>query len=86
MERCLPSLAWHLEEPELVSYPNFYAAKLPVNLLKSYYQVLEESFSLVIHGDISAMVKNFEDYIDKYTFTGRDWLAIPILKSFFTHS
>lgn len=29
MERCLPSLAWHLEEPRVgQSYPNFYAAQL----------------------------------------------------------
>ena len=29
MERALPSLAWHLEEPRVgQSYPNFYAAKL----------------------------------------------------------
>jgi asparagine synthase (glutamine-hydrolysing) len=29
MERCLPKLAWHLEEPRVgQSYPNFYAAKL----------------------------------------------------------
>ena len=29
MERCMPRLAWHLEEPRVgQSYPNFYAAQL----------------------------------------------------------
>jgi asparagine synthase (glutamine-hydrolysing) len=35
MERCLPSLAWHLEEPRVgQSYPNFYAAKLASKFVK----------------------------------------------------
>jgi asparagine synthase (glutamine-hydrolysing) len=35
MERCLPSLAWHLEEPRVgQSYPNFYASKLASKFVK----------------------------------------------------
>jgi asparagine synthase (glutamine-hydrolysing) len=35
MERCLESLAWHLEEPRVgQSYPNFYAAKLASKFVK----------------------------------------------------
>ena len=35
MERCLPTLAWHLEEPRVgQSYPNFYAAKLASKFVK----------------------------------------------------
>ena len=35
MERCLPSLAWHLEEPRVgQSYPNYYAAKLASKFVK----------------------------------------------------
>ena len=33
MERCLPELAWHLEEPRVGQcYPNFYAAKLAIEV------------------------------------------------------
>jgi len=35
MERCLPSLVWHLEEPRVgQSYPNFYASKLASSFVK----------------------------------------------------
>ena len=35
MERCLPQLAWHLEEPRVGQcYPNFYAAKLASKFVK----------------------------------------------------
>lgn len=35
MERCLPKLAWHLEEPRVgQSYPNYYAAKLAGKFVK----------------------------------------------------
>ena len=35
MERCLPKLAWHLEEPRVgQSYPNFYAARLASRFVK----------------------------------------------------
>ena len=35
MERCLPNLAWHLEEPRVgQSYPNFYASKLASKFVK----------------------------------------------------
>lgn len=35
MERCLPQIAWHLEEPRVgQSYPNFYAAQLASKFVK----------------------------------------------------
>jgi asparagine synthase (glutamine-hydrolysing) len=35
MERCLPQLCWHLEEPRVgQSYPNFYASKLASKFVK----------------------------------------------------
>lgn len=35
MERCLPKLAWHLEEPRVgQSYPNYYAAQLASKFVK----------------------------------------------------
>ena len=70
MERVLPKLAWHLEEPRVgQSYPNFYAAQLASKFVK-----------VVLSGDggdelfggypwryYRAVVNDsFEDYIDKY--------------------
>ena len=38
MERCLPNLAWHLEEPRVgQSYPNYYAAKLASKFVKLFF-------------------------------------------------
>ena len=38
MERCLPKLAWHLEEPRVgQSYPNYYAANLASRICKSSF-------------------------------------------------
>jgi len=35
MERCLPKLAWHLEEPRVgQSYPNYYVAQLASKFVK----------------------------------------------------
>ena len=35
MERCMPKLAWHLEDPRVgQSYPNFYAAQLASKFVK----------------------------------------------------
>jgi len=70
MERCLPKLAWHLEEPRVgQSYPNFYAAKLASKFVKV---VLSGSGGDELFGGYpwryyrAAHAENFEDYIDKY--------------------
>ena len=35
MERCLPEMTWHLEEPRVgQSYPNYYASKLAGKFVK----------------------------------------------------
>ena len=35
MERCLPALVWHLEDPRVgQSYPNFYGARLASKFVK----------------------------------------------------
>ena len=87
MERCLPSLAWHLEEPRVgQSYPNFYAAKLASKFVKVVLSGAGGmSFSLVIHGDTFGpwLMKTLKITLISITFTGRDWLVIPILKIFF---
>lgn len=70
MERCLPKLAWHLEEPRVgQSYPNFYAAKLASKFVKV---VLSGSGGDELFGGYpwryyrGATSQNFEQYIDQY--------------------
>jgi asparagine synthase (glutamine-hydrolysing) len=70
MERCLPTLAWHLEEPRVgQSYPNFYAAKLASKFVKV---VLSGSGGDELFGGYpwryyrGAHCQSFDDYIDHY--------------------
>jgi asparagine synthase (glutamine-hydrolysing) len=70
MERCLPKLAWHLEEPRVgQSYPNYYAAKLTSKFVKV---VLSGSGGDELFGGYpwryyrAANSQNFEHYIDQY--------------------
>jgi len=70
MERCLPKLAWHLEEPRVgQSYPNFYASKLASKFVKV---VLSGSGGDELFGGYpwryyrAAVNDDFESYIDKY--------------------
>jgi asparagine synthase (glutamine-hydrolysing) len=70
MERCLPKLAWHLEEPRVgQSYPNFYAAKLASKFVKV---VLSGSGGDELFGGYpwryyrAANSQSFEHYIDEY--------------------
>jgi asparagine synthase (glutamine-hydrolysing) len=70
MERCLPELAWHLEEPRVgQSYPNYYAAKLASKFVKV---VLSGSGGDELFGGYpwryyrAAHAQSFEEYIDHY--------------------
>lgn len=70
MERCLPRLAWHLEEPRVgQSYPNYYAAQLASKFVKV---VLSGTGGDELFGGYpwryyrGANSQNFEEYIDNY--------------------
>lgn len=71
MERILPKLAWHLEEPRVgQSYPNFYAAQLASKFVKV---VLSGGGGDELFGGYPWRyyravdpADNFEQYIDKY--------------------
>ena len=70
MERALPNLAWHLEEPRVgQSYPNYFAAKLTSKFVKV---VLAGSGGDELFGGYpwryyrAALSQDFEHYIDQY--------------------
>lgn len=70
MERCLPRVAWHLEEPRVgQSYPNYYAAQLASKFVKV---VLSGGGGDELFGGYpwryyrAVVNQNFEHYIDQY--------------------
>ncbi|MBF6616218.1 MAG: asparagine synthase (glutamine-hydrolyzing) [Candidimonas sp.] len=70
MERVMPKLAWHLEEPRVgQSYPNYYAAQLASKFVKVVLSGAggDELFGGYPWRYYRAVVNdNFEGYIDKY--------------------
>jgi asparagine synthase (glutamine-hydrolysing) len=70
MERCLPKLAWHIEEPRVgQSYPNFYVAQLASKFVKV---VLSGAGGDELFGGYpwryyrATVCNDFEHYIDQY--------------------
>ncbi len=70
MERCMPALVWHLEEPRVgQSYPNYYAAKLAGRFVKV---VLSGAGGDELFAGYpwryyrAANSQDFEHYIDQY--------------------
>jgi asparagine synthase (glutamine-hydrolysing) len=87
MERCLPKLAWHLEEPRVgQSYPNFYAAKLASKFVKV---VLSGSGGDELFGGYpwryyrGANSQSFEHYIDEYYLYWQRLVSNSELKKMF---
>ena len=87
MERSLPDLAWHLEEPRVgQSYPNFYAAKLASKFVKV---VLAGSGGDELFGGYpwryyrAAAAQNFEEYIDHYYLYWQRLVSNTQLKQMF---
>jgi asparagine synthase (glutamine-hydrolysing) len=87
MERCLPKLAWHLEEPRVgQSYPNFYAAKLASKFVKV---VLSGSGGDELFGGYpwryyrGANSQSFEHYIDQYYLYWQRLVSNSELKKMF---
>jgi asparagine synthase (glutamine-hydrolysing) len=70
MERIMPRLAWHLEEPRVgQSYPNFYVAQLASKFVKVVMSGTggDELFAGYPWRYYRAVVNDdFEHYIDKY--------------------
>lgn len=87
MERCLPRLTWHLEEPRVgQSYPNYYAAKLASKFVKL---VLSGSGGDELFGGYpwryyrAANAQDFEDYINQYYFYWQRLVSNSELKRLF---
>jgi asparagine synthase (glutamine-hydrolysing) len=70
MERCLPKLAWHLEEPRVGQcYPNYYAAKLAGKFVRVVLSGAggDELFGGYPWRYYRAVVnQDFEHYVDQY--------------------
>ncbi len=87
MERVLPKLAWHLEEPRVgQSYPNFYAAQLASKFVKVVLSGGggDELFGGYPWRYYRAVVNhNFEDYIDKYYLYWQRLIPNKVIKEVF---
>ena len=87
MERCLPKLSWHLEEPRVgQSYPNYYAAYLASKFVKV---VLSGSGGDELFAGYpwryftQQKAQSFDDYIDKYYLYWQRLVSNSELKKLF---
>ena len=88
MERCLPMLAWHLEEPRVgQSYPNFYVANLASKFVKVVLSgcggdELFGGYPWRYYRTLNA--KNFDEYIDQYYLYWQRLVTNSELKKLFS--
>lgn len=87
MERILPELAWHLEEPRVgQSYPNYYIARLASKFVKV---VLSGAGGDELFGGYpwryyrAAVNSDFKHYIDKYYLFWQRLIPNSLLKEIF---
>jgi len=87
MERVLPDVAWHLEEPRVgQSYPNYYVARLASKFVKVVLSGVggDELFGGYPWRYFRAVVNdNFEQYIDKYYLYWQRLIPNKIVKEVF---
>jgi len=87
MERALPQVAAHIEEPRVgQSYPNYYAAKLASGFVKVVLSGAggDELFGGYPWRYYSAVENDgFESYIDKYYQFWQRMIPTPLMKSVF---
>ncbi len=88
MERCLPALAWHLEEPRVgQSYPNFYVSRLASKFVKVALSGTggDEIFAGYPWRYYRAVVNtSFDDYVDKYYSFWQRLIPNNVLQEVFT--
>ena len=87
MERVMPKIAWHLEEPRVGQcYPNFYAAKLASKFVKVVMSGAggDEMFGGYPWRYYRAVVNDdFEHYVDKYYAFWQRLIPNSLLKEVF---
>lgn len=88
MERCLPALTWHLEEPRVgQSYPNYYIARLASKFVKVALSGAggDELFAGYPWRYYRAVVNdNFDDYVAKYYGFWHRLIPDTVIEKFFT--
>ncbi|MFL6036820.1 MAG: asparagine synthase (glutamine-hydrolyzing) [Gaiellaceae bacterium] len=87
MERCLPALVWHLEDPRVgQSYPNYYIARLASKFVKVALSGSggDELFAGYPWRYYRAVVNDdFEHYVDKYYSFWHRLIPNRVIREFF---
>jgi len=88
MERCLPALTWHLEDPRVgQSYPNYYISRLASKFVKVALSGAggDELFAGYPWRYYRAVVNDdFDDYVGKYYAFWHRLIPNSVIQQFFT--